>query len=145
MFKIIIGLFTGMILAGVLFMGPLSQISATAQPADTNLTETRTDNAEIYREALISPLQEAGNEIQDKDIDQFYQKLLQEYELDEASYEVAQAEPSSPLDVLPDIKNINRKAISLPLREAGKNIRDKEIARFYYELLKDAGWTIESD
>jgi len=145
MFKIIIGIFTGMILAGALFMGPLSQISATAQSVDTSLTETPADSAEIYRQALISALQKAGDEIEGEDIDQFYRKLTREYELDKASPGTAQAEPTNPMDVLPDIKNINQKALSLPLQEAGKNIRDKEIARFYYKLLKDAGWVTESD
>ncbi len=145
MLKMIVGLFTGVILTGILFTGPLSLIPTIAQSEDSSLTKTLPDIAGIYREALTSSLQEAGDEIQDKEIAQFYRKLLREYELDEPSPGIAQAEHSSPTEVLPDIKKINYIAITLPLQEAGRNIKDKEIAQFYYKLLESAGWTIESD
>ena len=41
--------------------------------------------------------------------------------------------------------NVGILSLTLPLQEAGKNIQDKEIAQFYYELLDNAGWTIESN
>lgn len=145
MLKMIVGLFAGMILTGILFMGPLSSIPMMAQSDDPGLTETPVDNAEIYHKALISSLQEAGEEIQDNDIDRFYWKLIRGYELDKLSPGTAQAEHSSPTEVLPDIKKINHRALTLPLQEAGKNIQDEEIAQFYYKLMKDAGWTIESN
>ena len=145
MFKIIIGFFAGMILAGALSMGPLSPNPVTGQSDDSTRAEPRTENAQTYHEIITSSLQAAGEEVQDKDIDQFYRKLIREYELDEPSSGIAQAEHSSPTDVLPDIRKINQKALILPLQEAGKNIKDKEIAQFYYKLLKDAGWAIEPD
>lgn len=145
MIKMIIGLLAGMILAGALFMGPLSITPTTAQAGEPSLAGVPADIAETYHEALTSPLQEAGNEIQDKDTARFYRKLIREYNLDEASSGVAQAEHSGLAGMLPDIKNINRKALNLPLQEAGKNIQDEEIAQFYYKLLKDAGWEIEPD
>lgn len=145
MVKMIVGLLAGMIVTGILFMGPLSPTPITAQTEDASLTETPVDIVETYRETIISVLQAAGDEIQDNDTAQFYQKLLQEYALDEPSPEKTPAEQFSLTELLPDIKNINQKALTLPLQEAGKNIRDKEIAQFYYKLLKDAGWTIESN
>ncbi len=145
MIKTIIGMLVGMILMGVLFMGPLSQTSAAGKPADPSQPEASADIAETYREALISPLQKAGDEIQDADTSQFYQKLLRGYNLDEVSSEAPRAEDSNPVDLLPDIKHINQTALSLPLQEAGKNIQDEEIAQFYYKFLKDAGWEIGSD
>ena len=145
MIKTIIGLFVGMVLMGALFMGPLSPTHAAGKSADSSQPEAPADIAETYREALLSPLQQAGNEIQDDDTDQFYQKLLQEYDLDEAFSEAAQAENPDLIELLPDIKDINQKALNLPLQEAGKNIQDEEIAQFYYEFLQSAGWTIEPD
>ena len=145
MIKTMIGLLVGMVLMGALFMGPLSQTPVAGKSADSSQPETPTGIAETYRKALISPLQKAGDEIRDADIQQFYQKLLREYNLDEVSSEASRAEDSGLIDLLPDIKNINQTALSLPLQEAGKNIRDKEIARFYYKFLKDVGWEIGPD
>ena len=52
-------------------------------------------------------------------------------------------EYSSLADMLPDIEKINRNALILPIKKAGENIQDKEIAEFYYQFLKDAGWENE--
>ncbi len=145
MIKTVIGLLVGMILMGALFMGPLSQTPVVGKSADSSPPEAPADIAETYRDALISPLQQAGDEIQDADTYQFYQKLLREYNLDKVSSEASRAEHSSLIELLPDIKNINQKALSLPLQEAGKNIQDKEIAQFYYKFLKSAGWEIGAD
>lgn len=145
MIKTIIGLFVGMILMGALIWGPLSQTQVVGKSAASSRPEVPADITEIYREALLSPLQKAGDEIQDDDIARFYHKLIKEYALDEASLDAAQAEPSSLIGLLPDIKNINQTALSLPLNEAGKNIHDKEIAQFYYKLLKSTGWKVEPD
>ncbi len=145
MIKMIIGLLVGMVLMGALFMGPLSQSTAAGKSADSSQPAASADIAEIYREALISPLQKAGGEIQDADIQQFYQKLLREYNLDAVSPEALRVEQSGLTELLPDIENINQTALSLPLQEAGKNIQDKEIAQFYYKFLKDAGWEIGPD
>ncbi len=145
MIKTIIGLFVGMILMGVLVSGPLSSTPVKGKFADSSQPEALANIAETYHQALLSALHKAGDEIQDEDIARFFQKLLQEYDLDEASHGAPQDEDSSRTELLPDIKNINQVALSLPLREAGKNIQDEDIARFYYKFLKSAGWTIESD
>ncbi len=145
MIKMIVGLLVGMVLMAALFMGPLSQSSAAGKSADPGQSEALVDIAETYREALISPLQKAGGEIQDADTQEFYQKLLREYNLEEVPSEASRADQSGLTGLLPDIKNINQTALSLPLQEAGKNIQDKEIAQFYYNFLKDAGWEIQSD
>ena len=145
MVKIIIGLFVGMILMGALFLGPLSQNPVIGKSTGSSQLEVSSDITGIYRDALLSPIKKAGDEIQEDDIARFYHKLIQGYNLDEASLKAVQAEPSSLIRLLPDIKNINQKALSLPLYEAGRNIQDKEIAQFYYKLLKSAGWTVEPD
>lgn len=144
MFKCIIGFFAGVILTGALFMGPLSVTPAKGQTDGFNLAEMLPDLAKTFERSLASPMYAVGEEIQDNDTGQLYRKLLHEYELDEPYYKIARAEHSSLVDVLPDIKKINKAAITLPLQEAGKNIHDEEIAQFYYKLLESAGWEIVS-
>lgn len=143
MLKIIIGFITSVILTGVLFMGPLSQVPTTAQADGSSPAETPPDILEFYQKSLTSPLREAGNEIRGKDMGQFYGKLLREYELNELPQETAQSGLPSLTRAIPDIKKIDNAAITLPLREAGRNIQDEDIARFYYQLLESAGWEIE--
>ena len=141
MFKMIAGLFIGVAVTAALFLGPLSPPTATAADSiDPNQPELTTDNTTIRNDILFL-LQEAGNEIQNNDTEQFYQKLIQGYELTETS----DTESQDVTDILPDIKKISNTALSLPLQEAGKNIRDEEIARFYHELLESLGWQVEPD
>ena len=144
MIKLLVGLFIGIMLTGVLFLGPLSPEPAKGQFEDLS-ADVWTESVKAYYQALNSSLQEAGDEIQDEDLKQFYWKLKQEYGLDKLASEIAQDEYPDPTEVLPDIENINRTAITLPLEEAGKNIKSEDIARFYYRFLRDAGWEIEPD
>ena len=146
MFKMIIGLFTGMLLTGLLYnTGIMSPAPMMAQSDSITLTETLSDLPVSYHKALTSALQKVDKEIKDKEIAQFYQKLRQEYELDKPSSGTARSDNSSLMEMLPDIKKINHIALTLPLQEAGRNIQDKEIAQFYYRLLKNVGWAIEPD
>jgi hypothetical protein len=144
--KFIIGLFCGAIVIPALvlvLLGSLSSAPATGESGDSEVTEMSSDNT-TFREDVYNLLQEAGNEIQDSDINQYYQKLIQGYELDEPLPELPEGEEPSPEDILPDITKINQIALTLPLQEAGKNIHDDEIAEFYYSFLESAGFTIES-
>ncbi len=144
MIKLIIGLFAGMVLMGVLFLGPLSPATASGHAEESDQQVSRSDIADLFRESVLQPLLEAGDEIQDADNKQFFQKLIGSYHLeDDATTEYPEDAELS--ELLPDIKSINYSALSLPLKEAGKNINDPEIARFYYDFLKRAGWTIESN
>jgi hypothetical protein len=77
--KMILGLVIGAILGAVLLAGPLSPILTSAGSGDAGLLP---DIEKIYREAVISPLEEAGREIEDEDIARFYHKLLQRSGLD---------------------------------------------------------------
>ena len=138
------------VLTGALVMVPLSQMytyltSSIAKPADTSLSEPQADSAETYRGAISSLLQGAGDEIQDNDLSHFYLMLLSGYEINGTDSKTAQTQDYDSKEILPDINKIYRAALTLPLEEAGKNIRDKEIAEFYYQFLRDAGWTIEAN
>jgi hypothetical protein len=139
-------LFVGMILAVVLVMGVFAVTPAKGQSGASSLGDMLSKIIGVYHESLVSPLYEAGTEVQDSEIDQMYQKLLREYELSETSPEViGGVEDFNLADVLPDIKKINQVAITLPLEEAGKNIQDEEIAQFYYEFLESTGLVVESN
>ena len=142
--KFVIGLFCGVIVIPALvltLLGSLSSVPATGESSGSAVTEMSSDNT-TFREDVYSLLQEAGNEIQDSDTNQYYQKLIQGYELDEPLPELPEGEEPSPADILPDITKINQIALTLPLQEAGKNIQDGEISEFYYSFLESAGFTI---
>ena len=128
----------GVTMTAALFLGPLSSTNAT-DTTGTDLPELTTDNSTVHNDILLL-LQEAGDEIQSDDTRQFYQKLIHGYELTESSADISDTEDPDPVDILPDIAKISNTALSLPLQEAGKNIRDEEIARFYHKLLESIGW-----
>ena len=112
---------------------------------EPDLTENMTDNVTPGNNTIILVLEEAAKNIQDEEIAHFYRELLQEYDLLEQPPATVEDESSNSTAALPDIFKINRAAITLPLQEAGRNIRDKEIAEFYYRFLMGAGWAIEPD
>lgn len=143
MIKIVIGLVIGVILTGALFMGPLAEIPSRAEADNSSPQEVPADIAEVYRESLLSPLRNAGDEITDRENSQFYHKLMQKYELDEIANETTGTDSDTLNNLMPDIEKIHNAATILPLQEAGKNIQDEEIRQFYYELLEDAGWDLD--
>jgi hypothetical protein len=146
--KMIFGLIAGSVMTAALlmvFMGPLSSTPAAAgESVGSDYINTSSDNT-TFRENIYSLLQEAGNEIQDADTKQYYQRLIEAYELGESPTGTPEGEDPSPADILPDINKISRVALFLPLQEAGKKIQDKELAQFYYKFLKSAGWPIEAE
>ena len=118
--------------------------SAITQTEDQAYSIDADNFIEDYRGALTSVLQDAAEEIQDDSLAGFYQQLLQEYGLDQADQEKPSSDTSLE-EALPDIKKIHGAAMKLPLQEAGKTIRDEDLARFYHDFVKSAGWEIESD
>ena len=149
MIKLIIGLVIGIILTAALFMGPFSPVG-TAQAAEATQTpeaaqtppEAATDS---YRALILSTLQKAGNEIQDKDLAQFYPKLVAEYHLEDSSTWLVASDNTSSPDLVPNFEKITSVAITMPLEEAGTQIHDKDIAQFYYKFLEDSGLQIKTN
>jgi len=84
----LIGLVVEVIVGGLLLLMLLSPISQ-AQTGDSTdnttsaLMEFLPDIRKIYRTALVLPLQEVEQEIQDPEIAEFYHRLLQKYDLGE--------------------------------------------------------------
>lgn len=148
MINLIVGLVIGIVLTAALFVGPFSYVVGKAQAAEVTQTSEATQippeaTTESYRALILSTLQEAGNEIQDKDLGQFYQKLLGEYHLEDSSTWLVASDNASSPESVPDLKKISSVAITMPLEEAGKQIQDKDIAQFYYKFLEDSGLQIK--
>jgi hypothetical protein len=85
---LLIGLVVEIIVGGLILLVLLSPISQAqsgnyADNTTSALMEFLPDIRKIYRTALISPLQEVEQEIQDPDIAEFYHRLLQKYDLGE--------------------------------------------------------------
>ena len=142
MFRALIGLLAGVLLAGAIFAGPLSPLPMRAEPDDTGTSLTAGgDDATSASETIAAVLDGAGSGITDADTAAYYQKLVDSYRLVDGD----QRDETAASKALPDIDNITRQAITLPLQEVGKMIRDEEIARFYQGFLESTGLTDATD
>ncbi len=77
--KMMLGFIVGAIFGALILGGLLSPMTASADSAAEGMLP---DVERIYREALLSPLYEAGQEIEDEQIAKFYQGLLERSGLD---------------------------------------------------------------
>ena len=93
--KMIIGIFSGLMVSGLRLLGIQSALPICAQTDDAidnlseasanlsqSLVELLPDIENIYREALLSPLREAEKKIYDNDVAQFCHTLLEKTALD---------------------------------------------------------------
>jgi len=128
-------------LIGTVFVLPLTSPD-TIQSDNLTASEVQDTIAGGYSANISSLLEEAGNEITDEDIADYYQQLCDGYGLDEQASALSHQEPSAVTNIIP-VENINRTALSSMLEGAGSDIHDKEIAEFYYQFLDKAGWEIE--
>ncbi len=135
MFKATIGLLAGLLLAGALFAGPLSPLPMRAESGDAGTDPTVGDGISASA-TIVEILNRAAGDITETDTATFYQKLVDSYQLEESA---------AGAGTLPDIDNITRQAITMPLLEAGETIRDSEIAEFYRDFLVGAGLTDAAD
>ena len=117
--------------------GMLLAIPSMLTADDSQNPMSVTDFAASYRQALISPLNRATSEVKDPEIAQFSQKLVKSYELDETAANVN--EQSNLSDMLPDLVKIQKAAIDMPLKEAGTQIKDKELSEFYTRFITNCG------
>ncbi len=107
--------------------------------ADNSQTVTMptAEIAKAYRQALVSPLNKATSEIKDPDLASFTQKLVQSYDLEKTAANTS--DPSNLSDLLPDISKIEKNAINMPLKEAGKQLKDKDLSDFYNRFITSCG------
>lgn len=138
------GFFIGIVLAGALFLGPLhpTTTKATEDTGATSGNETTIDLSGVDIKLMLT---DTASKIDDADTRQYYQTLMDRYQIDQLPSASERSGNSSVLDILPDMQRVSNSAIVLPLEEAGKNIRDPDIARFYQKLLSDAGWNVQVD
>ena len=134
--KMVIILLCGLIFVSIIALGTVLSNPKVAQSDDP---ETLPDIAVTYQEALSLSLQLAGEEFLNTEIGSFYQSLLHETELDKPNNDATLSEKMS------DIKKVSHSALTFPLQEVQKDIQDKEIAKFYGELLNKVLMTPESN
>ena len=137
MIRLITGVILGIVLTFFIVAGTYTS-TATSEQVDEVYEDDSTDGlSDQDKENILEFLEQAGSEINDKDIAEYYQLLIEQYDLAD------NATVCDNLDSLFDIKKIVRQAASLPLRSAGKNIRDDEIAHFYHDFLEKVGWEFD--
>jgi hypothetical protein len=144
MIRLIVGALIGIGLVTAVLLSPLSGASAKDEPVYDEPVEIISSNetgiGQVFQDSLTRPYQMAEAEITDNATAGFYRILMEKYGLDA---DLSSTDEAELVRLLPDIKNIEEAALNTPLLEAGKNIRDPALARFYAELLKrhnlDAG------
>ena len=136
-------------------MGPLKPVGTNGQVASIS-SEKQISNAanspissnstaisdEDSTGTVKQILQGAKAQIQTEDMASYYDKLIAAYDLDNPNPNQS-TNGLGALSSIVDIQKINYAAMSMPLIEAGKNIKDADIARFYYKFLQDTGWDIK--
>ncbi|MBN1376229.1 MAG: hypothetical protein JXA01_08750 [Dehalococcoidia bacterium] len=129
--------FVAAAIIGIIVVGMLLALPAILNADSDDGNRSIADFTKIYKNALLSPLTQAVDEVSDPQIAKFSQKLIQSYELEETTTGIS--EQSNLSDLLPDLKKINKAAMETPLKEAGKQIQDKELSDFYKRFIKNCG------
>ena len=124
-------------LCAIICLGMLLALPAILNADSSQDVVSLADFTKIYRNALISPLNKAASEATDPQIAKFSQTLVQSYELEKTGGDVN--EQSNMSDILPDLKKIHKTAMNTPLKEAGKQIQDKELSEFYNRFITKCG------
>lgn len=82
--------------------------------------------ADAYKKALSAPFAAIG-EVKNPGIASFSMKLMQAYDLNNNN----ERNVSGLASLLPDVADMHRTAMDMPLIEAGKQIKDQELSDFY--------------
>jgi len=141
MSKMLAGFAIGIVLTGALFLGPFHPSSTGAEAGTPAVSDNETA-IDLSSVDIKQMLTDAGSKISDADTKQYYQILMDNYDIDNLPGAAERQDNMNPLQVLPNMERVNNAAITTPLEEAGKQIRDKDIAGFYQNFLDDVGWNI---
>jgi hypothetical protein len=119
-------------------------VALLAGPAISRANSNQADSpqaefAEIYRQALTAPLAKAVSGVKDPQIAAFSQKLVQAYGLEDTASQSNVDDASGLANLLPDVAKIHRTAMDMPLIEAGKQMKDKELSDFYQSFISSIG------
>ena len=140
MIRILFGVVIGAVLMLALGVSNVMPGNVSANDDQTAANTSEIHLVKPIRSAIISPLQKTVNETAGTVSGQYLNKLVQTYDLE--NFPPVTTDGNGLTEILPDIKSVNENAVNLPLIEAGKTIRDEDIAAFYYDFLKKAGFTI---
>lgn len=126
------------------FLAIIMVIALLAGPAISKANSNQADSAsaqltDAYRKALTEPLNRAVSEVRDPEIAGFSQKLVQAYGLENAATQGNVDDASGLANLLPDVAKIHRTAMDMPLIEAGKQLKDKELSDFYQSFISSIG------
>ena len=130
----IAGELLSIIMIVALLAGP-SVLKANSNQGDLPSAEF----TDIYKKALTAPLAKAVGEVKDPEIARFSQKLVQAYDLENTASNSNADDASGLANLLPDVAKIHRTAMDMPLIEAGKQIKDKELSDFYQRFISSIG------
>ena len=119
-------------------------VALLAGPAISKANSSQADSptaefTEIYRQALTAPLTRAVSGVKDPQIAAFSQKLVHAYGLENTASQSDVDDASGLANLLPDVAKIHRTAMDMPLIEAGKQIKDKELSDFYQSFISSIG------
>jgi len=136
--KVIIGIIVGIGICSTVFFWPKSSIYASESEQ-----EQESDNVSLESDlnGIITALEEAGKTISDADLKNFYNTLVERYDLENT----VSLDSELITGTLPDVDHIVKTSMVLPLEHAGEHIVDSDIRDFYYRFLEDAGWEMNQD
>lgn len=127
----------GISLIGVFMLGMLVAMPGFSN-ADSSVSPISANEVvKTYQNALLGPLNKATSEVKDPEIAGFSQKLVRSYELEKiGAGDTSKTEIS---DLVPDIAKIQKTALNTTLKEAGKQLKDKDLSDFYNRFITNCG------
>jgi hypothetical protein len=134
--KLVLAFLSGAVLTAAVIMAiTVITPSARAEKSPVNIDNINiaaTDNGTSMQD-LTDALNRVRSEIHDPEILAYYDKLVTSYHLED-----------TPASGIPDIEAVQRSAMTMPLVEAGKTIKDPDLKDFYQQFLERSGFlTVE--
>jgi hypothetical protein len=127
----------GISLIGIMLLGMLLAIPAITNADNSQPMISPADFIKAYQQALTGPLNKATSEVKDPELAKFSQNLVKSYNLEKVgSGDTGKTELS---DLVPDIAKIQKTALNTTLKEAGKQLKDKDLSEFYSRFIANCG------
>jgi hypothetical protein len=128
---------TGISLIGIMLLGMLLAIPTYTNADSSQPLISPADFIKAYQQALTGPLNRATSEVKDPELAKFSQKLVLSYELEKAG--TGDPNKTELSDLVPDLAKIQKTALNTTLKEAGKQLKDKELSDFYNRFISNCG------
>jgi hypothetical protein len=127
----------GTSLIGIIVLGMILAIPAYTNADDSQPMISPADFIKAYQQALTGPLNKATNEVKDPEIAKFSQNLVKSYNLEQVG--AGDAGKTELSDLVPDVAKIQKTALNTTLKEAGKQLKDKDLSDFYSRFITRCG------